>query len=343
MFIYLPMLALRSRRLAFFSAANPSIYSSGLGVESKYGTIQKIPARFRPKTVLAPAGISFATIKAKIAQEEITYPLIAKPDVGYRGFLVRKIKSELELEEYLQEYPINFIIQEFIDYPEEVGVLYYRFPDETVGRVSSITLKEFLSIEGDGVSTVLELIQNKPRAILQLDRLKDTHRGILDQVPEQGQRVPLGVVGNHSKGTTFINGNHLIDEEISNTFDQISKEIDGFYYGRYDIKCHSFEDLKKGQNLKIIEINGVCSEPTHIYDPQRTTYFRAVRDILKYWTIIRKISVANHKLGAPYMGNMELVKVMINLGLYFRMIKKDLIPKENPKAQPAYSTGNSSK
>ena len=329
MFIYLPVLALRSRHFAFFTAANPSIYSSGLGVESKYGTIQKIPQRFRPKSVLAHHGEAFAKIKEKIERENISYPLIAKPDIGYRGFLVRKVKTELELQNYLEKYHINFIIQEFIDYPEEIGILYYRYPNEKVGQISSITLKEFLFVEGDGHSTVLQLIQKKPRASLQIDRLKETHRGIFNQIPAKGERISLGVIGNHSKGTTFISGNHLIDSELIQTFDQISKEIDGFYYGRFDIKCNNFEELKKGINFKVLELNGVCSEPTHIYDPENSSYFRALRDILKHWAVIRKISEANHKKGAPYMKSMELVRVMVNLGFYFRMVEKSVEVKKD--------------
>lgn len=319
---YGPVLAWRSGHPCFFTAANPSIYSGGFGLESKFLTIQKIPERFRPKTVFAPTDAEFAGIKAQIKALDIAYPLIVKPDLGYRGLLVRKIKSEQELEVFLDKYPIDFIIQEFIGYPAEFGVLYYRFPNKEKGMVTSITLKEFLKVVGNGRSTVRELVLNNARARLQLHRLETTHAHLLETVPAKGEKVSLGIIGNHAKGTTFINGNRHIDHQLIQTFDRISQELDGIHYGRFDIKCQSLEDLKRGQNLKILEINGVCSEPTHIYDPTQITYFGALGEILKHWKIIQQIALYNHQKGTPYMSFRHFAKAMYNLSLYFKFIRK---------------------
>ena len=319
---YGPVLAWRSGHPCFFTAANPSIYSGGFGLESKFATLQKIPERFRPKSVLAKDGDNFSKIKKAINDLDIPYPLIVKPDLGYRGLLVRKIKSEEELENFLSKYPIDFIIQEFIAYPEEIGVLYYRQPGKKTGNISSVTLKEFLKVTGDGHSTVEELVLQNARARLQLHRLQTTHAHLLPTIPEKGEKVSLGIIGNHAKGTTFINGNHVIDSQLVKTFDQINQELDGIYYGRFDIKCQSLEDLKSGKNLKILEMNGVCSEPTHIYDPTKMTYFQALGQILKHWSIIQEIAKINHNNGTPYMGLRHFSKAMYNLSLYFKFIKK---------------------
>lgn len=319
---YGPVLAWRSGHPCFFTAANPSIYSGGFGLESKFSTIRKIPSRFRPKSVLVKKHTDFSTVKKDLQTTGIPYPLIIKPDLGYRGLLVRKLKSEQELEIFLNKYPIDFIIQEFVDYPEEFGVLYYRYPGNRQGNVSSITLKEFLKVTGDGQSTVKELVLDCPRARLQLHRLQTTHAHLLPSIPVKGEKISLGIIGNHAKGTTFINGNQHIDHQIIQTFDEISHELDGIHYGRFDIKCQSLEDLKKGQNLKILEINGVCSEPTHIYDPTRISYFGALGEILKHWKIIQEIAKTNHQKGTPYMSFKHFAKAMYNLSLYFKFIRK---------------------
>lgn len=319
--VYGPLLALRSRHLCFFSAANPGIFTSGFGMESKYETILKIPEALRPKTVFAGAGEDFENVRKKIADAGIDYPLIAKPDIGYRGLLVRKIDHEEELKAYLNQYPINFIIQEFVKKPEEIGILYYRFPDADKGRITSITLKEFLFVTGDGHSTVLELVLQKPRAVLQLDRLRQTHANVLETIPDQGERVALGVVGNHAKGTVFLNGNQFIDARITETFDRISRQIEGVYYGRFDVKCDSLEALRRGEGLKIIEINGICSEPAHIYQPG-ASYFRALWELMRHWEILRRVSLANHKLGAPYMKLEDVVKAFRELHDYVRLIQE---------------------
>lgn len=320
--VYFPFLALRSRHPCFFTAANPGILTGGMGMESKYKTLMKIPEGFRPKTTIALHGEAFNDLLKKIEDVQIQYPIIVKPDIGYRGFLVRKINSANELKSYITKYPIDFVVQEFIDLPAEFGVLYYRFPNKKNGKVTSITLKEFLHVIGDGKSTVLELILAKPRAKLQLERLNKTYKHLFNNIPLAGERVPLGVIGNHSKGTIFRNGNHLIDQQIRETFDQISGQIEGIYYGRYDIKSTSLEDLKQGKNIKIIEINGVCSEPTHIYDPFKSSYFQALLDIARHWYIIERIGAANHQLGVPYMKPMEMIRAIRDLSKYFKFIKK---------------------
>ena len=116
----------------------------GNGLESKYKTIIKIPEEYRPKTVFAPKYSDFSAIQKAIKETAIEFPIIAKPDIGFRGLLVKKLYSEAELESYLQKYPVDFIIQEFVSFSKEFGVLYYRLPQEAKGHITSITLKEFL-------------------------------------------------------------------------------------------------------------------------------------------------------------------------------------------------------
>jgi hypothetical protein len=321
MFIYGPLLALRARHACFFTAANPGIKSGGLGVESKYETIIKIPDTYRPATVFIKAGTSFEQVLTAIKEADIDFPLIAKPDIGFRGLLVKKIKQEEALKEYLEKYDIDFLIQEYIDYPAEVGVLYYRLPDQESGCITSVTLKEFLHVTGDGSSTVLELVRENPRALLQEERIKKHYADLIDQVPAEGEKVSLGAVGNHCKGTRFINGNHLIDEQLIRTFDEIGRQIPGFNYGRYDIRCASFEALRQGKDFKILEVNGVCSEPTHIYDPDHISYFGALKAIIKHWSLVRKISSANHRLGVPYTSFSSIFRDVMHLKAYGKRIE----------------------
>jgi hypothetical protein len=323
MFVYGPWLALRTGHSCFFTAANPGIKAGGLGLESKYATLQLLPAHLRPKSILLKQNQrpQAHELVALLAENGLNFPLVSKPDIGFRGLLVQKNDTIEELLAYLQHYPLDIIIQEFLNYPEEVGVLYYRYQNEQKGHISSVTQKEFLYVEGDGQSSVRDLVAAKPRALLQTERLETTHAEVLDQVPQKGQKVNLGVIGNHSKGTLFLNANHLIDEELVNTFDQLADQIKGFNYGRFDLKCRSFEDLKKGQHFKIIELNGVCSEPTHIYDQRFMNYFSAVGVILKQWTIVQKIAKMNHqRAGASYMPAGQMLRALAWLRGYQKRI-----------------------
>ncbi len=322
MYAYLPWLQLRAGHPCFFSAANPGIDTGGIGLESKYETLLKIPKAYRPISVLAKAGMPFGKITSLLQDSGINFPLIAKPDLGYRGFLVSKIKSTEELQRFLQQYPTDFVLQELIGGKEEFGVFYYRIPGQNKGTVSSLTLKEFLSVTGNGTNTVHQLITQHDRAHLQLQRLRESHPQLLDTIPAKGEKVPLGIIGNHSKGTRFINGAHLIDQQLIDTFDRISQQIEGFYYGRYDVKCPSLDDLRQGRNIHIIEVNGTCSEPTHIYDASRMSYWGAVGEILRYWSIIFKISRLNRKKGAPYTPFLEMARRFLALPGYYKRLKK---------------------
>ena len=315
-------LALRAKHLTFFTATNPGIHNSGDGMESKYETIQLVPKGFRPKTVLVDIKTPFDVITKKIEEENIAYPLIVKPDVGFRGLLVKKICTPNELKEYVTRYPIKLIIQELITLPNECGIFYYRLPDEQEGKITSITLKEFSHIIGDGTSTINQLIQKNNRTNLYYDLLSNLNNHNLNTVLPKGEKFILNHIGNHCKGTRFVNGNHLISEQLTKTFDKINKQIDGWYFGRIDLKYNSWEELVNGNNFKILEINGIISEPTHIYDSENQSYFKALKELAKHWKIISKISTINHQiLHFPYTKPKRFIKDMTALKKYVKRIK----------------------
>ena len=315
-FPYYVYCAIRAKHAAYFSAVNPALKTGGIGDELKYDTIMMIPEKYRPKSIKVTHDQDFETTLKKIKQAGISFPLIAKPDIGFRGILVKKIKDEQSLKNHLKRLPIDFVIQEFLQMDAEFGVLFYRLPDEEKGNISSITTKEFLSITGDGRSTVRELAMKKERAKLQIDRLSMEDPELLEKIPEKGAYISLGEIGNHNKGTRFINGNHLINDAIIKTFNRINKEMQGFYYGRFDLKCNSLDDLHTGENIKILELNGVFAEPTHMYDPVAGTYFQCLKTIMKHWEIIYRISKENHKRGEPYMAVKAMLREMFSLYRY---------------------------
>ena len=95
-------------------------------------------------------------------------------------------------------------------------------------------------------------------------------------------------------------------------FDYLNHQIKGWYYGRVDLKYQSFERLCLGEDFKIIEINGIMSEPTHIYDASSgATYLDALKNLKNHWGILTNIAVKNHEQNnvaypklLPYLKNM---------------------------------------
>ena len=77
---------------------------------------------------------------------------------------------------------------------------------------------------------------------------------------------------------------------------QVSDHFEGFYFGRYDVRVPSEEDLRAGRNLSVIELNGVSSEATWIYDPKHPVGF-AWRTLFEQWRIAFRIAAWNREHG----------------------------------------------
>lgn len=313
--------AIRSRALFFFSAVNPAIETGGVLGESKINILNRLPKTAIPKTIFVKKeNANHGWILEQMGSNEITFPIIAKPDVGERGFLVEKIENQNALLAYLQQIKVDFIIQEFVDFREEISVMYHRMPNAPGGVITSVCLKETLTVRGDGVSTIEKLMQEYPRARFQLPRFKNKNPDFLKIIPQNGETVELEPIGNHCRGTTFLNGNHHIDEDLKVVFDKIGAEMEGIHYGRFDLKCKSIELLKSGRDFKILEFNGVASEPAHIYDPGYSTY-RGYKDIYDHWKIIYKISKIQRSQGVESMNLKEAIDSVVSYFNYKRSAK----------------------
>lgn len=317
-------LALKARSFGFFSAVNPGMEGSGNGLESKYKTAQLLPSNYCPTTIFVGVGENISNILPKIVSKNISFPLIIKPDIGFRGLLVKKIYSEIELSSYLKKYnSINLIIQEYIEFKNECGIFYHRIPGEKTGKITSITLKKYLTVTGDGKSTLLNLILNDERAKHYSEYITELNKDRLQIIPKINEEVVLNTIGNHSKGTQFIDGNHLIDIELECFLDNINNNIEGWLYGRIDIKYNTFEELKKGENFKIIEVNGIISEPTHIYDASKGSYIKALKSLKDHWKLIYVIGVKNNKLNKTSYTNLGyLIAVYFRYKKYLKKVKE---------------------
>lgn len=305
---YLPVypyylyLAARARSLFFFSATNPSIETGGLIGESKIDILDQIDAQYKPQSVLVPAHTPLAEALTQLTKAGIDFPIIVKPNVGERGLLVQRIANAEALAQLWAAHgDIDLVVQPFVDYPEELAVMYHRFPGEKRGRITSVTRKVFLSVTGDGQRTLRELIWDRPRAILQWEELRERWAHRLEEVLPAGERLQLSTIGNHSKGTKFLDANELIDGQLEAVFDRIAAPMQGVFLGRFDLKCRSIADLQAGQHIMVLEFNGAGAEPAHIYDPKHSLWY-CYGVLLRQWRLLFRVGRAVHReLGVPYM------------------------------------------
>ena len=273
-------------------------------MESKKQIYDLLPEGYYPRTLFFALPAKAECVLKAVRTAGLQYPLIAKPDVGGRGRGVRKVNNETELGAYCMESPLDFLVQEYVPFKHEIGIFYVRMPGENGGRITGIVSKEFLGITGDGKHSMRELLMQEKRFILQLSSLERMYGSRLEEVLPKGEELELVPYGNHARGAKFLDHSHLTDAELVKRMDELCKQIDGFHYGRLDIRYADWDELRQGKNYSVIELNGAGAEPTHMYDPRHSLFF-AWKEIIRHWYILFRISRCNHKKGIPYMSFRE--------------------------------------
>jgi hypothetical protein len=183
-------------------------------------------------------------------------------------------------------------------------------------------LKDFLHVTGNGISTIEELIINNKRVKNYYSYIKNNSSISLKAIPKKDEKVILSNIGNHCKGTQFINGNHLISDKLEETINKLNLQIDGWFYGRLDVKYDTFEALENGK-FKVLELNGILAEPTHMYDTSQYNYLGALKEIRTHWKNLYKIARINHDTKqVPYRSTIGLLKDVNRLKKYTKSIAR---------------------
>lgn len=296
--IYLPMgpyylfESIRSGGLGFFTRSNPSMPTGGMGLMDKEEMYNLLPEGSFPTTTYFNSERDFNSIQNWIALNNIQFPVVVKPAKGCRGRGVKFIYSENELQQYTLNSQEKMVIQSVIPFSNEVGIFYVRMPEEPRGRITGIVEKKGIEITGDGVHSIKELVTQSERYALHLFHLEKDPSLNLNEILPKGKTKELSSIGNHARGATFYDVSFRNNEKLERVFDSISNRIEGYYYGRFDVKFESWELLEKGEAFSIVELNGANSEPTHVYDPNHS-YFFALNEFRKHWKIMAKISRKN--------------------------------------------------
>jgi hypothetical protein len=314
--LYLPLTlyiffigAFRAKRLFYFAAANPGVCLGGFAGDSKYNIIKKIPEKLRPLSFLVlKSDENSISLTERLISENIKFPLIVKPDIGEGGFLVEKIYTICELHQYHCKHNMDYIVQNYIDDPLEFSVLIHNAKNKIT--VSSVTERKYLTLTGDGTSTVNDLLSQNSNTRFRQKKIKKVLKDKLNLLIEKDKIFQPISIGNWDYGATYIDKSEIINEEFTSVFNKINTQIGLFNYARFDVKCKSVSDLLQGK-FSILEINGVKGEPIHIYDI-KTTLFKAYKEIFRHWEFIMIISKRNIKSGVICPGFVEGFKILFN-------------------------------
>ena len=324
--LYLPIspvwlwYCLRSRSFWYFSSSNPTITFGGFEGEGKKEMYDQLPTELVPRTIYIMHDLPYENVERIVNEAGFSFPFIVKPDVGMKGILFRKIDNADQLRKYHEKVPVEYIVQDLVDLPVEVSVFYYRHPAEQKGIVSGFIHKELLQVKGDGQSTLRQLVEQHPRAKFRMEEMEHRHGHRFDRMIPEGEIFYLSYAGNHNRGAQFTNLHNEINEVMHQVFDELSHKT-SFYYGRYDIKTTSIDDLKQGKNFLILEFNGCGAEPNHIYDCGMSLW-KAYGVILEHWKALYRISRHNHKNGTPYWSFKKGWNFLKESGRHFKMLEK---------------------
>jgi hypothetical protein len=296
---WITWLAMRHGGPGTVAAANPGFADGGLVGESKFDILSSLPAEWTVPSIRIDAG-PFVERQCAVAQfaarPDVGFPLVLKPDVGQRGAGVRKVASLSDASAYLCVATYPLVVQPWHPGPFEAGLFYARQPGVARGRLLSITDKVFPHVVGDGVSPIGVLVQAHPRLSRQAHVFRQRHADQIDRVLAPGERFTLGEVGNHCQGTLFRDGRTLWTAALEARVDAIAREVPGFFIGRFDVRYTDRERFMAGQDLAILELNGVTAEPTDVYDPDRSLW-SSYRALFEQWRLAFTIGAANRRRG----------------------------------------------
>jgi len=315
---YIAWQGLRHHSLRLVTAVNPGIPTGGFVGESKADILDalagsgELVARHLLLRADSPAVQRLADARAFMAAQGHGFPIILKPDVGQRGSGVQILKSEEALQSALTEMAIDCLLQEYVEGPE-YGVFYIRRPGAKRGEIFSITEKRLPVVHGDGQSTLEQLILRDERAVCaaEIYFLSNAHR--LQQVPAREEPVELVQLGAHCRGAVFRDGHHLLTQALEDRIEEISRGFEGFHFGRFDMRAPSAEAFSAAEGFKILELNGLTSEATHIYD-SRHGVAHAYRVLFEQWRLAFEIAASNRRDGCEPATIRELFQAWRDYG-----------------------------
>lgn len=277
--IGLAVMAMSLRHLSPLVAlkANPGLTKGGLFPASKQDFFDLFPADspLVPVSLKLDATLDEVAVAAafdRFVQRLGHHPIrfVVKPDDGIQGQDIRFFETADELAVFWQSEMRgngDWLLQEFIDGLEVA--LFYNQPDsDSPGRILSMTFKHGFEVTGDGHSCIDDLIETAKADTATKKRVRKNMHRLAGEVPLPGQVVELMPVRNHHLGATFQDATDFITPELAAALCAHLDPVGGFQYGRLDCRVSNFEQLKRGEGIKALEVNALYSEPVHAYDPK---------------------------------------------------------------------------
>jgi len=267
--------------------ANYALDHGEIGLGSKLESQLAFDQRFFLPSVLVPEGLDLDDKKQLIFEfiDKHDYPVILKSNVGCVGKGIAKVSSPNDVDKHTPRLLGDYILQKFTSFPFECGVFYTRLSGQS--RVTGINKKHFPTVTGNGRDDILSLAKNHPRYTQHWDSFLQE----LDtsEILKEGQEKRISFIGSHTLGCKFTDDTEsLLTPDLEAAIFELFESQAGFNFGRVDVKCLDEESFKRGEFV-VIEVNGVASLPTHMFDPDYTVW-QAYGIFLEHAKILARIA-----------------------------------------------------
>jgi hypothetical protein len=313
------VLSVRYRSFTLPSAANPRITAGGLVGEGKleYFKDMGVTARralARYCSISTHAGLTKNELHQIMTDAGLSFPVIAKPDLGLCGYGVRLVNDMADLYTYLNAFPQDetVVLQEYLPQEGEAGIFYARMPGQTCGRIIGLALRYFPKVTGDGKRTIAELMAADPRTRRMLDSPEHTSDYVGGEesarVPIAGETVRLATIGSTRIGGLYRDGGALITAQLVQTIDAIARDMPDFHFGRFDVRFDDLASLAEGRGFTIMEINGAGSEAIQAWDPA-IGFWQGLSIIFSKQQLLFSIGDAMRRTGVKPIGIVMLAQL----------------------------------
>ena len=255
------LMGLRARNFLFFTNISNDYKDCNIENSSKHFVYSKLQQSYFPITHLIDKNQKSDITLSKYP--DLSYPIIAKPNIGKRGLAASLLYNDQDLHDYCEKANYDILLQEYVDYSNECGIFYIRMPHDQKGKVTSIGIKKLVAVTGDGTHSLDYLLKQSDITLSNANTITN-HYDLKTTILKNGEELVIEPIGSHNRGTMISSGDHLINDHLLQVIESSLQGLE-LYYGRLDIKYQTWEALLKGQ-FKIIEVNTITSEPLSIYD-----------------------------------------------------------------------------
>ena len=308
-------LAFRYRSFTLPTVVNPAITAGGLVGEGKLEYFSRMGPLARAATARYCAISTHcmpppSELRKAMRATGLSFPVIAKPDLGLCGYGVRLIANSDDLQTYLRAFPVNemVVLQQWLPQEGEAGIFYVREPEARHGRIIGLTLRYFPRVTGDGTHTLAELIAADPRARRLVSSAQHDCTYDAERIPTAGELVRLATIGSTRVGGLYRDGGAYITAQLTQAIDAIAQDMPSFHFGRFDVRFDNLQDLSQGLGLKIMEINGAGSEAIQAWDPD-TRILDGFRMIFEKQRILFAIGEQLRSQGFKPIGLLALIQL----------------------------------